>query len=106
MGPRSAVLGVAVACGTPAGAFGGVPYGATKRSAGRGGRMWCPPLARKEPVSCPHLYSSLALLPALSAQVLEETRALVAQEDNILVIPSFLYLRIRGSAPLYCNPTR
>eukprot|EP00959_Pyramimonas_sp_CCMP1952_P435788 9125625-Pyramimonas_sp.AAC.1 len=70
MGPRSAVLGVGNACGHPhwglwwssvwghetlcwawethaaplIGAFGGAPYGATKRCAVRGGRMRTPPL--------------------------------------------------------------
>eukprot|EP00959_Pyramimonas_sp_CCMP1952_P129761 2713592-Pyramimonas_sp.AAC.1 len=41
MGPRSAVLGVADACGTPLplGALPGAPYGATKRCFGCGRRM-------------------------------------------------------------------
>eukprot|EP00959_Pyramimonas_sp_CCMP1952_P317400 6642964-Pyramimonas_sp.AAC.1 len=42
MGPRNAVLVVADACGTPTGAFGGAPFGATKRCTGCGGRMWYP----------------------------------------------------------------
>eukprot|EP00959_Pyramimonas_sp_CCMP1952_P224219 4688436-Pyramimonas_sp.AAC.1 len=43
MGPRSAVLDVGAACGPPStGAFGGAPYGATKRCPGRGSRMWPP----------------------------------------------------------------
>merc|ERR1712091_640988 len=70
MGPRNAVLGGGDACGhphlglrwsslwghetlswvgdthadTPTGAFGGAPYGATKRCPGWGRRMWTPPL--------------------------------------------------------------
>eukprot|EP00959_Pyramimonas_sp_CCMP1952_P373884 7830105-Pyramimonas_sp.AAC.1 len=71
MGPRSAALGVADACGhpywdlrwssqwgheapywvwrthvaTPPQPLGGVPYGATKRCIGFGGRMWSPHLS-------------------------------------------------------------
>eukprot|EP00959_Pyramimonas_sp_CCMP1952_P103890 2171964-Pyramimonas_sp.AAC.1 len=44
MGPRSAVLGLADACGTPPGALRGAPYGATKRCIGCGRCMWYPPL--------------------------------------------------------------
>eukprot|EP00959_Pyramimonas_sp_CCMP1952_P084307 1763410-Pyramimonas_sp.AAC.1 len=42
MGPRRAALCVADACGTPTGAFGGAPYGATKRFTRCGRRMWYP----------------------------------------------------------------
>ena len=41
MGPRNAVLCVADACAPPTGAFGGAPYGATKRCTGCGEAETC-----------------------------------------------------------------
>eukprot|EP00959_Pyramimonas_sp_CCMP1952_P147960 3096534-Pyramimonas_sp.AAC.1 len=47
LGPRTAVLGVADACGHANSALGGAPYGATRRYTEYGGRMW-PPLLGPE----------------------------------------------------------
>eukprot|EP00959_Pyramimonas_sp_CCMP1952_P462862 9483936-Pyramimonas_sp.AAC.1 len=44
MVPRSAVMGVADACGHPHWGPGEAPYGATKRCTGCGGRKWPSPL--------------------------------------------------------------
>eukprot|EP00959_Pyramimonas_sp_CCMP1952_P243925 5099050-Pyramimonas_sp.AAC.1 len=44
MGPRSSALGVADACGPPPGAVGGAPHGAAKRRTTCGGHMRAPPL--------------------------------------------------------------